>query len=70
VSETVATRSHFLDQTLDDVNMERLEDHIKVTNSTLGHPMGFDFRTSFDSLCLGPLPNSLREVELYFSHSD
>jgi len=62
--------SSCLDQTLDDSDMDRLEDYLEVKYLTLGHPMRFDFHISFDWPCLGALPSPFRDDVLHFSHSD
>ena len=41
--ENFRLSNHCLDQTLCDVDRERLEDHTKVKNLCLGHPMDIDF---------------------------
>jgi len=40
--------SPYLDQTLQDSDIERFEDHFEVKDLNLGHPTGFDFYISFD----------------------
>lgn len=61
--------SPYLDQTFDDSDIERLEDHFEVKDLTLGPPMSFDFHILFDWPCLGPLPSSFRDVGLHLGHS-
>jgi len=68
--KTFVIYSPCLDQTLDTVDIERLEDHFEVKDLILGHPMSFDFYISFDCLCLGPFPSPPRNVGLHFRLSD
>ena len=69
-SETFVLRNPYLDQTLDDSDIERLEDHFEVNDLIVSHPMSFDFHISFDWPCLGPLPSPFRDVGLYFGDLD
>ena len=39
-----------LDHTVDDIGIERLDEHFDVKGLGLGHPTGFDFRISFVNL--------------------
>ena len=41
---------HCVDWTLDDVDLERVEDHFEVKDLILGHPTSFDFHILFDWL--------------------
>ena len=45
-SETYVPDSLWLDQTLGDSDVDKLEDHFEMQDLTLGHPMGFDFHIS------------------------
>ena len=38
----------YLFQTLEDIDIDRLEDHFEVKDLTLGHPLSFDCHISFD----------------------
>jgi len=67
-SETFALGHSWLDQTLDDSDVEKLKDHFKVKNLILAHPMSFGFHILFDWLCLSPLPSTLRDLELHLGH--
>jgi len=58
-----------LNQTLDDSDIKRLEDHFEVNDLSLSHPMSFDFHISLDWPWLGPLSSPLRDVVLHFSNS-
>jgi len=59
-----------LDQTLEDIDIDRLEDHFEVKDFTLGPPLSFDFHISLDWPCFDPLPSPFRDVGLNFDHSD
>ena len=67
-SETFVLDSSYLDQTLDDIDVERLKDHFEVKDLTLSHLMSIDAHISFDWLCQGPVPSPFRDVILHFSH--
>jgi len=47
-SETFVFGNPCFDQTLDDIDIDRLEDHFEVKDLTLGHPLSFDFHISLD----------------------
>lgn len=68
--ETFVLDSPYLDQILDDSNLDRLEDHLEVKDMTLGLPMSFYCHISFDWLCSTPRPSPFRDVGLHFHHSD
>jgi len=60
--------SYYLDQTLDSIDIERLEYHIEVEGLTWGHPIGIDFHITFDWFCLRLLPSRIRNSGLYFEY--
>jgi len=43
--------SPYLDQTLDDIDIEGLKDHFELKDLTLGHLMSFNVHVLFDWLC-------------------
>jgi len=59
-----------LDQTLDDSDINRLKDHSKVKDLTLGPPISFDCHISFDWPYFGPFPSPFRDDVFHFNHSD
>ena len=59
-----------LDQILDDSDLDRLDDHFKVKDLTLGRPMSFDFCMSFKRPCFGPFPSLYRDVVFHYDHLD
>ena len=66
--KTFVTGSKCVDQTLYDIDIVRVEDHIKVKALALGHPMGTALDIIFDWLCLSPLPFPVRDVGIHFGH--
>lgn len=63
--------SPYLDQTLDDSDIKRLEDYFEVKDLTLHrHPMSFDFDISFNWPCLGHLPFPFRDVGFHVDYSE
>lgn len=68
--KTSVLGSPCLDQTLDDSDVDRLEDNFEAKDWSLGCPMSFDFYISFEWTCFVPLPSPFRDVGLYFHHSD
>ena len=59
-----------LDQTLDDSNLDKLEDHLEVKDLTLGPPMSIYCQISFHWVCSSPLSSPFRDFGLHFHHSD
>ena len=47
-SDTFVLGNPCLDQTLDDSDIDRLEDYFEVKDLTLGPPLSFDFYISLD----------------------
>jgi len=69
-SETSMLDNPCLDQTLEDSDIDGLEDHFKVRDLSLSHPLSFDCHISFDWPSLGLFSSPFRDVALHFGHSD
>ena len=59
-----------LDQTLEDSDIDRLEDHFEVKNLILGHLLSFDGHVSFDWSCFGPILFLFRDVRFHLDSSN
>lgn len=68
-SETFVLDTPCLDQTRDDKDTNRLKHYFVMQDLTLGHHLSFDFHTSFDWPCCGPLFYPFRDVRFYLDHS-